>query len=186
MVYPRNRENEVYRAVEMGELTIDTQGRVWRVAARRGDRWGGGSRAIACNPRRAEHQAGKYMQVRVMFDGHRVYALAHRLVWRHFNSPIPEGLTVNHKNGRHTENWPENLELATYAEQVHHARSVLRRGRLDQWGEANVMVKLTMEQVQEICSRRASGEALKAIAADYGVAMQTISKIARGDRRSLG
>jgi hypothetical protein len=186
MVYPRNRENELYRAVEMGELTIDDQGRVWRVAARRGDRWGGGAHAIPCTPRRAENLTGKYFQVRVMFDGVRVHALAHRLVWRHFNGPIPEGLTVNHKNGGHTENWPGNLELATYAEQAAHARKVLRRGRLDQYADRNAMAKLTAEQVREICSRRASGERLTPIAADFGIAMQTVSKIARGERRSLG
>ena len=186
MVYPLNRENEVYEAVLRGELTIDPEGRVWRIAARRGLRYTGGSHLIPCEPRRAEKEADDYLQVRVMFEGHRAHALAHRLVWRHFNGPIPEGLTVNHKNGHHAENGPGNLELATYQEQAVHARQVLRRGRLDQFGPRNAMVKLTTEQVQEICSRRASGERLTAIAADYGVAMQTVSKIARGDRRSLG
>jgi HNH endonuclease len=186
MVLPLNRENEVYQAVEMGELTIDEQGRVWRVAARRADRWGSGTRAIPCAPRRAERPVGKYLQVRVMFDGVRNHALAHRLVWRHFNGPIPGGLTVNHKNGAHAENWPGNLELATYAEQIAHSRTVLRRGRLDQYADRNAMVKLTTEQVREICARRAGGERLTLIAADFGIAMQTVSKIARGDRRSLG
>jgi hypothetical protein len=186
MVYPLNRENEVYEAVLRGELAIDPRGQVWRTADRRGQRWSGGSRLIPCEPRRAENDTGKYLQVRVMYEGHRAHALAHRLVWRHFNGPIPEGLTINHKNGRHAENWPGNLELATYQEQAIHARQVLRRGRLDQNGPRNAMAKLTTEQVQEICSCRASGERLAVIAADYGVVMQTISRIARGDRRSLG
>lgn len=186
LVYPMNREDEVYQAVEIGELTIDSQGRIWRVAARRADRWTGGVRTISCAPRRAEHLARKYLQIRVMFDGIRVHAAAHRLVWRHFHGPIPEGLTINHKNGCHTENRPGNLELATYVEQAQHARRVLRRGRLDQWGEANLSAKLTTGQVQEICSRRADGERLAVIAADYGVAMQTVSRISRGERRSLG
>ena len=186
MVMPKNREDELYRAVEMDELTIDAIGRVWRVAARRRNRWTGTTASIPCEPRRTENSAGKYMQVRVMFDGVRYHALAHRLVWRHFRGPIPPGLTVNHKNGNHTENWPSNLELATYEEQVIHARRVLRRGRLDQWRTRNTMAKLTSADVREICSRRASGEHLTVIAADYGVAMQTISKIARSERRSLG
>lgn len=179
-------ENRVYQAVLNGELRIDTQGRVWRLAARRWDRWVQQTRTMPCEPRRAEHNTGSYLQVRVMFHGQRAYALAHRLVWRHFRGPIPEGLTINHRNGVKQDNRPENLELATDREQVQHARQVLRRGRLDQWGENNPAARLTTAQVQEICRRRANGETLTSIAAYFRVAPQTISKIARGDRRSLG
>lgn len=186
MVAALNRENEVYRAVESGELSIDSQGRIWRLAARRANRWGAGTVTIPCTPRRAENQTGKYQQVRVMFDGKRIHALAHRLVWRHFNGPIPPGLTVNHKNGRQSDNRPSNLELSTSPEQTRHSRRTLRRGPLNQFGPRNPMAKLSTEQVQEICSRRADGELLTSIAADYGVAQQTISKITRGDRRLLG
>jgi hypothetical protein len=186
MVAALNRENEVYRAVESGELSIDSQGRVWRHAARRANRWTGCTVTIPCAPRRAENQAGKYQQVRVMFDGKRIHALAHRLVWRHFNGPIPPGLTVNHKNGRQSDNRPSNLELSTNPDQARHARKTLRRGNLNQFGPLNPMAKLTTEQVQEICSRRADGELLRVLAAEFGVTQQTISRIARGDRRLLG
>ncbi|MEU7338643.1 HNH endonuclease [Streptomyces sp. NPDC007074] len=121
-----------------------------------------------------------------MKDGIRYHALAHRLVWRHFAGPIPAGLTVNHKNGVKSDNRPANLELATHAEQTAHARQVLRRGRLDQYGIRNAMVKLTPEQVQQIKARRAKGETLASIAEDYPVRMQHISRITRGDRRSRG
>lgn len=182
----KNREDDVYWAVEAGDLTVDPQGRIWRVAARRSDRWRGGTRTIPCRPRRAEHNTGTYLQVRVMKDGVRVYALAHRLVWRHFFGRIPDGLTINHRNGVKTDNRPENLELATHSEQQIHARTVLRRGRLDQYGLRNSMVKLTTEQVEEIKARRSDGELLESIAKDYGVRMQHISRIARGDRRLRG
>ncbi|MDF5755788.1 HNH endonuclease [Spongiactinospora sp. TRM90649] len=121
-----------------------------------------------------------------MFASVRVNAMAHRLVWLHLNGPIPVGLTVNHKNGTKTDNRPSNLELATPEEQARHARQVLRRGRLDQFGSRNAMAKLTTEQVREICSRRADGVLLRVLAADYGVREQTISRIVRGDRRSRG
>lgn len=186
VVASKNREDEVYSAVESGELTIDSTGRIWRVAARRGNRWTGKTNRVPCVPRRAENFTGDYLQVRVMFDGQRVHALAHRLVWLHLHGPIPMGLTVNHWNGNKTDNRPSNLELATPAEQSAHSRTTLRRGRLNQWGPHNPMVKLTTAQVREICSRRSSGELLRVLAADYGVREQTISRIARGDRRSLG
>lgn len=186
MVLPLLRERDVYQAVTDGELRIDPQGRVWRVASRRGNRWTGGTRLTICTPRRAESRAMKYLQVRVMYNGQRFHAMAHRLVWFHFRGSIPDGLTVNHKNGIWTDNRLENLELATYAEQTKHAREVLRRGRLNQYGERNAMAKLTSEQVGEIRARRASGEPLLSLATEFGVRFQHISKIARGDRRSRG
>lgn len=186
MVATLNREEPVYQAARDGELTIDSDGRIWRVAVRRGDRWTGGTRLLACTPRRAEKLSGKYLQVRVVFAGKRFHALAHRVVWLHFNGPIPDGLTVNHKNGDHVDNRPVNLELATHVEQAAHARGVLRRGRLNQFGESNPMAKLTTAQVTEICAARADGTLLRVLAAQYRVSEQAISKIVRGERRSLG
>ncbi|MEU7855149.1 HNH endonuclease [Nonomuraea sp. NPDC049141] len=112
--------------------------------------------------------------------------MAHRLVWLHLNGPIPAGLTVNHMNGIKTDNRPSNLELATPVEQAEHARTILRRGKLDQFGPLNSNTKLTTEQVQKICSRRADGELLRVLAAEFGVREQTISRIVRGERRSCG
>jgi hypothetical protein len=117
-----------------------------------------------------------------MFDSIRYFALAHRLVYRHFNGPIPDGLTVNHRNGRKWDNRPNNLELVTPSGNVVHALRVLKVGRLDQQGEANVMAKLTNSQVLEIRKRRLAGESLKDIAARYGVSDRAISKICLGQR----
>ncbi len=123
---PKQVEEHAYQAVMLGELEIDDTGRIWRVAARRWDRWTNATRSIPCRRRRAEKRTGKYLQVRVMIDGVRSHALAHRIVWRHVhNRPIPTGLTVNHKDGDTTNNRPENLELATYAEQTAHQIHVL-------------------------------------------------------------
>jgi hypothetical protein len=160
----KKSEELIYWAVSACRISIDAEGRVWR----------GGST-------RAEHLSGKYLQVRVMRHGKRVHALAHRLVWLHFNGPIPDGLTINHKNGIATDNRPENLELATPSEQVIHSRRVLLNGNQD--GEKNPAAKLTDAQVREIRRRRAAGEPLKRIARDFGVTDRTISKIALGQRR---
>lgn len=129
MVRALDREMEAYRAVQMGELEIDLEGRIWRVAARRWDRWHKATRTIRCERRRAEKSAGKYLQVRVMFGKQRIHALAHRMVWLHFNGPIPPGLTVNHEDGDTTNNRPDNLTLATYAEQQIHSLHVLGHTR---------------------------------------------------------
>lgn len=123
---PKNVEEQAYRAVVMGELEIDNEGRVWRLAARRWDRWTHATRVIPCKRRRAEKRSGKYMQVRVMIDSKRANASAHRLIWRHVHQrPIPAGMTVNHKDGNPLNNHPDNLELATYAEQTAHQIAVM-------------------------------------------------------------
>ena len=185
MVPTKFLEEKVYQAVLDGELQIDSKGRIWRQISRGGNRWTPGKTISRIHKtRRAENASGPYMFVRVMWDNIRYQALAHRLVWLHFNGPIPQGFTVNHKNGRKQDNRPENLELATHSQQVIHALRILGVGRIDQSGEKNAMAKLTAEQVAIIRKRRASGEKLVSIATDFGVTFQTISKIARGNRWS--
>jgi DNA invertase Pin-like site-specific DNA recombinase len=53
-------------------------------------------------------------------------------------------------------------------------------------GEANPAAKLTSDQVKEIRQRRSNGEKLAAIARDYGIKFQQVSKIARGERWAHG
>lgn len=48
----------------------------------------------------------------------------HRLVWIAFNGPIPDGVTINHRDGNKANNRLDNLELATHAEQYDHAIAI--------------------------------------------------------------
>jgi hypothetical protein len=182
----KNSEEAVYAAVISGEYQVMSDGTVWRVAKRTGNRWKPGTyRTVQVSRRRAEHRLpSNYLQVRLMVKGKRANALAHRLVWRHFNGPIPPGLTINHKSGIRNDNRPSNLELATSSQQQRHMLDILKHGRvLNQRGEMNSMCKLNDAQVAEIRKRRSGGERLISIAQDYGVAFQTISKIALHHRR---
>jgi len=101
-----------------------------------------------------------------------------------FHGPIPPGLTVNHKSssGDRADNRPDNLELATYAEQVRHAKEVLGRKPKDQAGEKNDMAKLNEKAVREIRRRREAGESLKSIAVDFVISDRAVSKICLGKR----
>lgn len=183
MVALKYGENLVYQAVLDGELEIDELGQIWRVKRRRWNRWTKTVETLPCERKRAENATGgDYLQIRAMFDSQRIYALAHRLVYRHFFGPIPEGKAINHKNGSKADNRPSNLEPSTYSENTIHSMQVLKHGRLSQKGSANVMAKLTPEKAATIRSRRAAGESLKAIAADFGVSDKTVSKIALGQR----
>lgn len=181
-----NNEEMVYEAVKAGELEVRLDGSVWRLGLKRGNRWTGETRFVACKPRRAENRTGLgYSQVRTVIDGKRYHALSHRLVFLHFFGPIPPGLTINHKNGTKSDNRPENLELATYSEQIIHARNVLKIEGLRQDGARNNMAKLNDAAVREIRRRRAAGEPQKSIAEAFGVSHQAVSKITRGDRWKL-
>lgn len=181
----KQAEIQIYEAVQRGELEIDKQGRIWRIGKRGWDRWNKTIRTNQCRRVRAEKLLPTgYLMVRAMIDKARANGLAHRLVWMHFNGKIPEGLTINHINGVKTDNRPENLELATHSEQIIHARESL--GKMRQDGEWNNAATLTATQVLEIRKRRLNGEKLLPIAKDYGIAYQTVSKIARNERREFG
>lgn len=186
MVKSKQNEEFVYQAVLSGDLEILPDGAIWRLRKRGWDRWQKKTISRPCKRVRAERRSGKegnYFQVGLMMDSMRVFALAHRLVYLHFKGTIPDGLTVNHKDGDKKHNHPDNLELATYSEQQIHAAQVLKVGHAaHQHGTNNSMAKLTPEQVQEIRRRRQAGERLLAIAADYGIAFQQVSKIARRTR----
>ena len=178
-------EAQVYAAVTAKELEIDDQGRIWRLAKRGWNRWKQTTECRPCKRIRAENKTSLgYLQIRTMVDKVRAQVGAHRIVFRHFNGPIPDGMTINHKNGEKDDNRPENLELATYREQQIHALHVLKVGRTNQNGERNAMSKLNADLVAEIRRRRSLGERLASIAADFGVTDRTVSKIASGHRGS--
>lgn len=183
----RKAEEFVYAAVTAGEIEIDPSGEIWRVAKRTGD-GRGGARSVRCRRVRADRLGTMgYRNIRAMIGGKRMTALSHRLIWLHFNGPIPDGLTVNHKNGIKHDNRPENLELATDSEQLIHATHVLRKGRAaNQDGMMNHAAKLTTEQVAAIRAARSRGVPLNRLAAEFGITFQHVSAIARGKTRLAG
>jgi hypothetical protein len=46
---------------------------------------------------------------------------AHRVVYSFFNGEIPNGMTINHKNGIKSDNSLNNLEVMTIQENINHA-----------------------------------------------------------------
>lgn len=173
----KNVEEGAYFAVLNGELEIDNEGCIWRIAGRHGTGIGT-TKVVPCKPRRSESIMGKYLAVSVMVEGIRYQAQAHRLVFKHFNGSIPEGLTVNHKNGNKHDNRPENLELATQSEQMLHCCHVLKTGRaINVRGINSFGAKLLDEDIVAIRILRSKGDTLTAIASVYGICMQNVSNI---------
>jgi hypothetical protein len=179
-------ERFVYQAVINKEMEIDDQGRIWRIGRRSGTK-AGATISTPVPRRRAERHLGPYLNVRAMIDQKRMTALAHRMVWHHINGPIPEGMTINHKNGIKDDNHPSNLELATDSEQQIHANQILGTGSgANQWGEKNSQAKLTLLQVQEIKKLYQSGRRATDLATAFHVTFQQIYRVINGSSRSNG
>lgn len=97
----------------------------------------------------------------------------HRIIWMTFNGPIPDGLTVNHKDGDKANNRPQNLELASHQEQNVHAR----RMGLIRWA-GDKRPHLTEHDVREIRRLYSTGEAgYAALSRRYNVWPNAIKSI---------
>lgn len=103
----------------------------------------------------------------------------HHLVAEAFIGPRPTPKhQINHKNGATGDNRDHNLEWCTSSENNHHRFDVL--GNKNLRGEENVSAKVTETKVREIRARRAAGEKLAPIAADYGIGQTQASRISSG------
>lgn len=121
--------------------------------------------------------SGGYPVARLPRQAKRTVVLIHRVIWESVNGPVPDGMTINHRNGVKTDNRIANLELATVAENVQHAfdHALMQPLR----GEEATNVILTEAEVRTIY-RRCKTERVARIARDYGVAYWTISSIKHG------
>ena len=172
--------------IRSGELEIDSKGRIWRLKKRhgRGVAQGGGYelgvRISPCRRVRAEYrQKQGYLLIARTLNGERTVACAHRVVWSYFNGPVPDGLTINHKNGVKDDNHPDNLELMTYSEQRKHALEVLNVKRHRPIGSKHPKTHLNEQDVIRIRQLRQSGMMVKDIAKEYRMNPRAISAICR-------
>ena len=91
------------------------------------------------------HPCG-YRCVNLSLDGNATKTLIHQLVTKAFLGQCPDGLEINHKNGKKADNRLVNLEYVTRSQNHFHSRRVLGRTV----GETHGMAKLTNQQVFEI------------------------------------
>lgn len=111
-------------------------------------------------------------------EGKRIRVHAHRLILSTFN-PIEgwEKLEVNHKDGNKLNNSLENLEWVTTKENIHHA---IETG-LKQHGEKHGRATMTEEMAIEALQLHKEGKSVAAIARDFGIGRQAVSKLVNGD-----
>jgi hypothetical protein len=111
---------------------------------------------------------------------------AHRITYRHYCGPIPEGMFVCHCCDTPSCCNPEHLFLGTNYDNV---QDMVRKGRNSPpprnphvVGSMHPASKLTEKQVVEIRLMYLYGSTQKEISDKYGVARQTISKIVNHKR----
>lgn len=99
----------------------------------------------------------------------------HQLICLAFHGipPSPKH-EVDHINRQRDDNRPENLRWVTRRENTRNAN--MRRG----CGEKHPMAKITESTAREIRERRTRGELLRVIAADVGLSIATVGRIASG------
>lgn len=109
-------------------------------------------------------------------------ATAHRTAWELANGPVPGGLMVlHHCDVRACVN-PAHLYVGTASDNM---RDGVSRGGVcppHGRGERNSNARLTDAQVAAIREERANGATQAALAARYGVAPSTISRVVNGKR----
>lgn len=111
------------------------------------------------------------------FSVHGKLVAAHRFAWAlAAGTPVPDDMAVRHQ----CDNRPcvnhRHLVLGTNAQ---NSGDMVERERSAR-GERSPRAKLTAEQVADIRLRREGGELVRVLAAEYGVAIGTISMAASG------
>lgn len=104
--------------------------------------------------------------------------ITHRLAYALTYGQIPPGMLVCHSCDNPPCCNPEHLFLGTDADNSRDRNAKGRQARLR--GTANGNARLTLWQVADIRTQAATGRRQRDIAADYGIAQTTVSKIARG------
>jgi DNA-binding transcriptional regulator YiaG len=115
-------------------------------------------------------------------EGRGGMARAHRISYELNLGPIPAGLLVCHKCDNPGCINPNHLFLGTDKDNSDDKMKKGRFKKVYQRGEKNGQSKLTGDQVKEIRARLAAGEAQPLIAAEYGIAQSTVSKLNRAAR----
>ena len=113
-----------------------------------------------------------------MISGRRNWEFAHRLVAEAFFGPCPEGYYVLHGDNNPKNNKVENLRYGTPQE---NCADKLIHGT-QPTGEKIAWHKLKENQIVDIRCRRASGEKLADIAADYGISEVYVWSICTGQK----
>jgi hypothetical protein len=107
---------------------------------------------------------------------------AHRYSWVLHKGPIPDGMLVcHHCDNRLCVN-PDHLFLGTTFDNNRDMTEKGRRRSNPPKGDASVVAKLSASDVREIRTRRGKGEAVMALAREFGVCESAIRQVVNRQR----
>lgn len=169
-------ENEMWKPIDGYEFhEVSSAGRIRSVDhIEPGGRYPGRQRrkGRVLKPYKAGRGAG-HLAVRLGLREPTVYV--HRLVLEAFVGPCPVGMEACHNDGNRKNNRVDNLRWDTRKE---NAADSVRHGTSPA-GSKHHMSRLSEEKIPAIRERLERGESQASVAADYGLAQTTISRIAR-------
>ena len=102
----KESEQAFLEMVDEGKIKVTKRGEVFNTNT--------GNQFLSLNNR-------GYIRVSCWWEGKIHYILAHRLVYLCLKGEIPDGHTINHKDGVKTNNHPKNLESVTFQKNMEHA-----------------------------------------------------------------
>lgn len=144
-----------------GAYSVSCHGRVRRDKA--------GAGALAGRILRASGMPRHYRVVSLYLQGNRRERRVPPLVAAAFLGPRPEGLVINHKDGRKHNDYADNLEYVTASENLRHAARMGLSRSLK--GEGNPRARLTERAVRFI---RNSATPSLVLAKHYGVSESAV------------
>jgi len=123
-----------------------------------------------------------YLGVTVLVGGKQKQAYVHQLVAEAFIGPRPDGLEINHIDGRKQNNSSGNLEYVTRSENGKHSLRIGLRAMIEPLrGEQHPRAKLTQLQADEIRQIYVAEKiGMARLAARYGVTKVVVSNILKG------
>lgn len=155
-------EDRCYPLVRRGLVEVFSDGRVLRRFGRH------------CG-KPASYWTGHITQFYVVVRGVRYQCSAARLVWMHFNGPIPYGRVVVQIDGDRRNISAGNLMLVSEGRAMTLAH---RHGRLRRAvGAANAATKLDESKVRAIRLRRMDNARLVDIAREFGISISTVDQV---------
>lgn len=126
------------------------------------------------------HKKSGYLYISLCLSTGEIKRVAvHTLVLTAFQKPKPDGKQCRHLNGRPEDNRLSNLRWGTKAENEADKR---RHGRLTD-GERNGCVRFSEAQIEEVKRLRNEGCAVWAIAHQFGMTENYVSRVCGGHRR---
>lgn len=166
---------EVWKAIpDWPGYEVSDQGRVRSYWKRPG--YGGGHCFIGNTPAILKPSLrGRYLGVILSLYGKRAMVSVHRLVLSVFKGPCPPGMEACHNDGRHTNNFLDNLrwDSSSRNQLDKHTHGTFPNAK----GEANPSAKLTEAEVLEIRRLAAQGHPQKALVKSFNSSPAVISNI---------